>query len=246
MHLFLFPHPDDEFAVAQPLADLRARGGAVHCVFLTDGGHGGQSTQRRRDESLRVLAALGVDAAAIGFMAFADGRLHASLDPAFAALRVLRERLPPLETVFVPAWEGGHQDHDAAHLLGLALAREANVPAWQFPLYTGAGLPGPLFRVMAPLRANGAGTTRAATLGERVAQLRRCLAYPSQWKSWIGLWPGVAWHLLVDGRFHLQPATRERVLARPHEGALLYERRGFASAEEFAAHADPFIERHIA
>jgi LmbE family N-acetylglucosaminyl deacetylase len=246
MNLFLFPHPDDEFAVAQPLADLRARGVAVHCVFLTDGGFGGQSTQRRRDESLRVLAALGMDAAAIDFLTFEDGRLHASLDPAFAALRVLRERLPPLEAVFFPAWEGGHQDHDAAHLLGLALAREANVGAWQFPLYTGAGLPGPLFRVMAPLHDNGAGNARETTFHQRLAQLRRCLAYPSQWKSWIGLWPGVAWHMLVDGRFHLQPATRERVLARPHAGALLYERRGFASAQEFAASAEPFIARHLA
>jgi LmbE family N-acetylglucosaminyl deacetylase len=246
MHLFLFPHPDDEFAVAQPLADLRARGAAVHCVYLTDGGYGGQATDRRRGESLRVLAALGVDAAAVEFHAFTDGRLHDSLEPALAALMQSRQRLPPLDRLYFPAWEGGHQDHDAAHLLGVALASVAGVEARQFPLYQGAGLPGPLFRVMAPLRANGTSDVRTLSVGERIAQLRRCLAYPSQWKSWIGLWPLLAWHLLVDGRFHLQPVSRERVRERPHAGALLFERRGFLTASEFAASAEPFIAKHLA
>jgi hypothetical protein len=52
--------------------------------------------------------------------------------------------------------------------------------------------------------------------------------------------------MLVDGRFHLQPATPARVLERPHAGALLFERRGFAGAEDFAASAQPFIARHLA
>jgi len=243
MHLFLFPHPDDEFAVAQPLADLRARGEEVRCVYLTAGGYGGQATAPRRDESLRVLATLGVYASHVAFLDFEDGRLHASLEPAFAALR---ERATGATAIYLPAWEGGHQDHDAAHLLGLAFARDIGAPAWQFPLYQGAGLPGPLFRVMAPLPANGASEARRTSVGERLAQLRRCLAYPSQWKSWIGLWPGVAWHMLVDGRFHLQPATLERARQRPHAGALLFERRGFTTAADFAASAEPFIAKHLA
>lgn len=39
---------------------------------------------------------------------------------------------------------GGHQDHDASHLLGLSLAA-AGVALRQFPLYQDAGLPGPFF-----------------------------------------------------------------------------------------------------
>jgi LmbE family N-acetylglucosaminyl deacetylase len=242
MHLFLFPHPDDEFAVALPLADLRALGIDVQCVYLTGGGYGGQATAPRREESLRVLASLGVYAGRVAFLDFEDGRLHAALEPAFAALR---EHAAGASAIYFPAWEGGHQDHDAAHLLGLALAREAHLEARQFPLYQGAGLPGPLFRVMAPLPANGPSRARRASQRECHAQMRRSHAYPSQWKSWIGLWPGVAWHLLADGCFHLQAVSVRRVHERPHAGALLFERRGFATAEQFAAGAAPFIARHL-
>ena len=65
------------------------------------------------------------------------------------------------DEVYLPAWEGGHQDHDAGHLLGLSLAAPG-LRLRQFPLYQGAGLPGPFFRVMAPLPGNGPSNLEAA------------------------------------------------------------------------------------
>lgn len=248
--LFVFPHPDDEFAVSAWIRDMRARGVDVTCVYVTNGEFGGQDGKRRERETLAVLARLGVGPAHVHFLgarcAIPDGALHEHLEKALDALARVADCEGPLD-VFCPAWEGGHQDHDAAHVLALALAGSHHGPVrvLQFPLYNGAGLPGPFFRVMAPLRANGQTKERRCGVTERLAQIRLCLGYPSQWKTWIGLLPLVVWHMLSDGRFFLQEAAPRRILEPPHEGSPLYARRGFLTAAAFAAATAPFIRSHL-
>ena len=113
----LLAHPDDEFGVF-PHLECAARGGrAVHVAWLTDGGWGGQSIERRRNESVGVLARLGVNRGQLYFMGeelgVADGSLHLRIGE--VAPRVI-ERLGPLAAqadLLIPAWEGGHHDHDA-------------------------------------------------------------------------------------------------------------------------------------
>ena len=150
--LFLLPHPDDEMGVF-PWLRRAARTSRVRCVYLTDGGYGGQDIGVREAESRGVRARLGVhDVRFLGREAgIHDGQLHASLDRLVAVLPACVGDLPtPLE-IYAPAWEGGHQDHDAAHLAGVWLARRTGAACHQFPLYTGNGQPGPLFRMFGPL-----------------------------------------------------------------------------------------------
>lgn len=248
---FLFPHPDDEFAVTALIRDRREAGVRVSCIYLTDGAFGGQSPVRRRVEALRALAGLGVTAEDMHFVGeengIGDGSLYLNLDKALDALHALDclERAPA--ELFIPAWEGGHQDHDAVHLLGLALhsrLRESRLQ--QFSIYHGAGLPGPLFHVMQPIAGNGPTEDRPGSLRERWQQVRFCMNYPSQWKTFIGLLPCVAWRMLSDGRLRLQAVDASRVWQAPHAGAPLYERRGFLRQTEFRRYADPFILAHIA
>ena len=234
--LFLLPHPDDEFAVSAHLADAVRAGDDLLLAYLTDGGFSGQDVGTRESESLDVLAGLGVPASAVVFLGrehgLPDGALHAHLPRARAALRDRLAAFGTPDEVYLPAWEGGHQDHDAGHLLGLSLAAPG-LRLRQFPLYQGAGLPGPFFRVMAPLPGNGPSERRVASLRERFRQLRICFSFPSQWKTWLGLTPFVLLHLLRDGAFHLQGVDVRRVLQPPHAGRPLYERRGFLAQEEF-------------
>lgn len=235
--LFLLPHPDDEFAVAGHLRDAVQTGDALQVVYLTDGGYSGQDVRVRERESLRVLARLGVASSSVVFLGrehgFPDGSLHAHLPRARAALHALVAATGVPDRVYLPAWEGGHQDHDAGHLLGLSL-EVPGASLRQFPLYHGAGLPGPLFRVMSPLATNGQGERRPASLRERLGLVRACFSYPSQWKTWLGLTPFVLLHVLRDGGFHLQPVDPRRILQPPHAGPPLYERRGFLAWQLFA------------
>jgi hypothetical protein len=247
---FLFPHPDDEFAVTSLIRDRRQAGARVSCIYLTDGAFGGQSPVRRRVEALRALAGLGVAAHDVHFVGeengIGDGSLHLNLEKALAALRALEAFEQAPDELFIPAWEGGHQDHDAVHLVGLALhARLPGSRLRQFSIYHGAGLPGPFFHVMQPIPGNGPTEDRPGSLRERVAQVRFCLNYPSQWKTFIGLMPCIAWRMLSDGRLRLQPVDPKRAWQSPHAGPPLYERRGFLSEARFRQSADIFIRGNI-
>ena len=234
----LFAHPDDEFAVFPVLRSALREGRPLSCVWLTDGGWGGQNMEQRRRESIAVLAGLGLPEAAMRFLGqewqVPDGALHQHLDRVIPALvEALAESCRDGE-VLVPAWEGGHQDHDACHLAGIALARSARARLRQFPLYHGAGLPGPWFRVLDPLPANGPVDVQPTRPGERLGDALRCLGYASQWRSFIGLLPFYLWRMRRTDAFGLQDVAMARTAGPAHEGRVLYERRGGPTWSGFA------------
>lgn len=232
---FLFAHQDDEFGVLQHIAGYRQRGVRVACAYLTDGQTRRASAARRNAESRAVLARLGVPAADIVFageaLGIGDARLPFHLAPAHAWIGRWLDACGPVAALHVPAWEGGHHDHDALHALGVSAAQARNMlpRTWQFPLYQSAGLPGPLLRTLAPLPANGPVHACPIPWRDRLRNLRCCLAYPSQPGTWALMFPPVLWHYLARGVESLQPVAPARLHARPHAGALYYEKRGFFS-----------------
>jgi LmbE family N-acetylglucosaminyl deacetylase len=242
--IFLLPHPDDEFGVYAELEASRAAGRPALCIFLTDGAAAGQSPKRRNAESTAVLTKLGVGGSDIAFLGcqlgVPDGSLAKHLHRVKAGVEAIIGAVTPCDRLYMPAWEGGHQDHDAAHLLGLSIAGERRSVAFQFPLYQGAGLPWKLFRVLTPLRQNGPVVVRRIAWRSRVAYLRYCLSYPSQWKTWLGLLPFVLVDYVKSGSQKLQNANPDRVREPPHAGRLLYERRGFCTWREFEASTRAF------
>lgn len=239
--LFLFAHQDDEFGVFERIADCRARGLFVACAYLTSGQTATASARERNAESLAVLARLGVDAADVAFagekLGIGDARLPLNLDAAASWLRGWLQGFERTDSLHVPAWEGGHHDHDALHAVAVALARELGLigRTFQFSLYQADGLPGPLFRVLAPLPANGAQSLRTISWRARWRYLGLCLAYPSQRGTWVGLFPFVLLHYLARGTQALQPVCVERTFERPHGGTLYYEKRKFFTWEQMAS-----------
>lgn len=231
--LFLFAHQDDEFGVYQRILDCRARGLRVACAYLTDGQTATASAEQRNLESLAVLQRLGVAAHDVHFggleMSIGDARLPLQLAAAAGWIRRWLDGYPLVDSLHVTAWEGGHHDHDALHALAVVIAAERGLLArtWQFSLYHAKGLPGPLFRVLAPLPENGAALATRIPVARRLRHLRACLSYPSQRPTWIGLFPFVALHYLLRGVEQLQPVSPERLAQRPHAGALYYEKRRF-------------------
>jgi LmbE family N-acetylglucosaminyl deacetylase len=248
--IYLFAHPDDEFGVFYALEQAVARGSAVHCLYLTNGGFGGQATRKRENETLRVLRQLGVNEASVHFIgnreALEDGRLHARLDDAYRAIEEILDTLPDIERLHLHAWEGGHQDHDAAHLLGVAYAAKRNL--WsacrQFPLYrVGRGPLG--ISTCAPLEDNGPIESTRISWRRRLKYLALCLTYRSQWRSFVFLLPTLALHYARKGTQDLQTVILQRIADRPHTGLLLYERRGFERYDAFRAAAMPFLAAHF-
>lgn len=233
----LLAHPDDEFAIFPWLRAAVRAGRDVRCVWLTEGGWGGQSIERRRQESVAVLTGLGLGPAQLHFVGeecgIPDGGLYRNLNTAVERLTHTVSLANDAE-VLVPAWEGGHHDHDASHLVGLELSRGSAMVLRQYSLYHGEGLKGPWFKVLSPLPVNGPMQWVSTSLGERIGYVARCLKYRSQWKSFAGLLPFYAWRMRRGDAFVLQPVDPERTAYRPHSGALLYERRGGPSWENFS------------
>ena len=230
--LFLFAHPDDEFGVfARIEKELRA-GRRVCCAYLTDGAATAKAGQREQ-ESRVVLQKLGVPQSDILFvgtaMSWADCQLYLHMVALSDWLHGFLDANPETDVCFVPAWEGGHPDHDVLHAITVEvmLARTSPVAVWQYPLYNGRNCPGLLFRVLSPMPENGPVENEPIEWRDRWRYIRLCLAYPSQWRSWVGLFPFAFFHYLWSGVQQLQRVERSRLSEPPHARPLYYERRAF-------------------
>lgn len=224
--LFVFAHQDDDYGVFPCIAE-ETRRGVVHCIYLTDGG---AAAEQRNRECLNVLGRLGVPPEHVHFLgqrhAFADGKLVARLEAAASVLSDFLQQHGAIARIYVPAWEGGHIDHDAAHAATLLAVQHAGlaVPVLQFSLYNAWHCPGPLYRVMHPVA--GASTQEVPIpLASACKYVALPWRYLSQWKIWLGLYPFILYVYLVRRTIELQDASFERMLQRPHDGRLYYERK---------------------
>jgi GlcNAc-PI de-N-acetylase len=245
--LFLLGHPDDEIAFAPLISRIKSNGQAVRIVYLTDGGVGRATPAVRNAESKRALASLGVSSAEISFLgnelSVPDGLLFRRLPEVYSALDDESAAIASMGEIYTLGWEGGNQDHDAAHVLAMALAiaRDRVQRAWQVPFYRAADRGPPLFALFAPLPANGPVTPLPLT--RRESRLRAGLIryFPSQWRSFAGLGPAILWHALASPVMKLQPMSMRRLRERPTAGRLLYEQRYAVRFDEFAGFAAAFL-----
>lgn len=248
---FLFAHQDDEFGVYSLIEDTARQRHRPVCAYLTSGSADGCVAPLRNAESIQVLSRLGVRRDDIHFIGtkfnIPDGRLIEHLEPVYMIVCDHLARHLPLAAIYIPAWEGGHQDHDATHLIGLAAALKLQnlAKVYQFPLYHGRGLPSRALRVLAPLVANGPVTATPIPWRQRLRHLGLFMRYPSQLRVWAILFPLMLVDYFCHGVQRLQPVDLERSRLRPHPGSLLYERRTALRHEEFMAIAWPFIEKYL-
>lgn len=226
----MLAHHDDEFFFAAPIARCLAAGGQVVIAYLTHGSLYGASTQQRIAETGRALARLGVDPGGIyqfgQHLDIFDGDLKSRMRDAAGALSALIKELA-VDEVWVLAWEGGHQDHDCAHYLGVFVANSAphKPEVYEFSAYNAFRRPGPLFRVM-QLVPRGASTSAIRlSVTQRLQILALVPGYRSQWKTFMGLLPGIILRVLGHGRIEYRRAAGIDYRVPPHAGRLYYEKR---------------------
>ncbi len=232
--VFVFAHQDDEIALASRIRHCVARGDRVTCLCLTDGAFAVPAEIRDR-ESHRLLAALGAGELQIGGERIRDGALVEHLD---RALELVAKHAGDADELVTLAWEGGHQDHDAAHLVAAVFAQQRGIRCLEMPLYNGHKAFGPFFRVAHPV--GGGWTSRRISWREKLANLLLVRFYPSQRKTWLGLMPQM---LMARPRELTRVASLSRAAGPPHPRPLLYERRFHYPYERFAAHAAEFLRR---
>jgi len=236
--VFVFAHQDDEVGALTRIAFEARAGERVWCAYLTDGGKHADPAVRDA-ESQRVLARIGVDPARIGFLRdaqgrVADGTLVASLERSRAMLLDwLRAHGAAPARMFTLDWEGGHHDHDAAHLVTLSAARALHVgDVYVFPFYNAWRRRRGWVRVCSFVPGAAPEVRRKLSLRECWRAAWTIAAYRSQRRTWFGLGPGFVVKTLARRQERLRRADPQRVLSRPHAGSLLYENVFGVSSED--------------
>jgi LmbE family N-acetylglucosaminyl deacetylase len=137
--LFIAPHPDDEVLGGSAVM----RDGPVTVVHVTDGVppwtdalERSAVRSARQAECSRAWRTLSADAKRVD-LGYPDLRAWKSVDELAGSLREVVE-ISSAETVFLPAYQRGHPDHDATFLAG-ALAAEGlagrGIKWWVYGLY---------------------------------------------------------------------------------------------------------------
>jgi LmbE family N-acetylglucosaminyl deacetylase len=238
--VYILAHFDDEYCALPLVWEARREGLAQLFLYLAD--YRDQALgERRLAETRAFLTRHGVAPEAVRWLAPGTGAfdqsVHAAAGTLFPRLVAEAERMGPVSRLVVPAWEGGHMDHDTCAFLGVRLAQRLGAPLRQFTLYNGPGLPGPLLRAGQPLAQNGPLRRVRLSPGEWLRWMAAVRAFPSQLYAWSGIWPAMAWGTLRRG-CGWQALAPERVEARPHPGPLFYERMFKTPYEEVRAALD--------
>lgn len=233
----LICHQDDECGTYLQILRHRQQGRRVVCACFTRGVMGDRDETRRNTESIDVLRRLGVGAQDIFFagslLGIEDQALIDNIPTAAAWLQEWLGSLGPVETIYTTAWEGGHSDHDALHAISVQICHELGLmdKLRQYPLYNSYQRPWQFFRALYPLPANGTVERTRVPWPLRFRFLGFSFLYTSQLKGWLGIFPFFVLHYVFKGTAQLQAVSLDRIVERPHEGALYYEKRGFSTWE---------------
>lgn len=248
--IILLAHQDDEIAI-MPLIMQALDAINVHVVFLTSGTYDGSSSRQRNLESLRNLSYLGVLEDNIHFvgslLAISDKTLSQHLDLVYQPVVDLIFK-HSIKSIYTMAWEGGHPDHDATHLLGVVIAYRHGLlgQCWQLPWYNGALAtklkPVNLFYQLA---ANGNVQTICVNWRNRCKWLLLAIRYPSQWKVLVWLYPLLFKFVLASGRIVIQPCSVMRIKERPTAKILRYEQNNFYQYRQFEQDVAAFLQSYL-
>jgi LmbE family N-acetylglucosaminyl deacetylase len=238
---YILAHFDDEYGALPLIRQAQAASEPQFFLHVADYATP-DVTARRLAETRAYVAHLGLDPASVEHVGAGsgvlDGAIHKGLADIYPRLKARLAELGPLDRLVTPAWEGGHPDHDSCAALTVALAAELGVPViQQLPLYNGEGLAWRLFRSARPLSANGPAMRPPLSAAEARAWAFDVRFFPSQTKTWVGLWPMMFLTIALHG-WQVQRLDPARVRERPHAGPLYYERVYKVAYEEVQAAVD--------
>jgi len=218
--LILIPHPDDE-VVGCAIAARRARadGATLWGLYLTTGipsrdllwpwqrrGYEVRVERRRREAA---IAANAIGISPVGFRDWPSRTLKTHLDEASALIDVaVRDRA--IDEIWTPAWEGAHQDHDAANCLASLLRERLRIV--EYAEYNLAG-----GQVHSQVFADANGSEQILDLTPAESQFKReLLALYRSERSNLR-------HIRTE-RESLRPLARYDYGAAPHTGPLFWQR----------------------
>lgn len=246
-------HCDDEVFFSARILQEIALGNELFCVYITNCHHKFTDPKIRLKESYNALAYLGVARANIFPIGihnnFPDGQSFRYIDSIFSTVQAALTKIR-MDEILTLAWEGGHVDHDVAHLIARALANSSsrNIKLWEFSAYHAYRCKKPWYHTMALLSSPPASSPireRRLTLWQGIHCFAVVRFFKSQWQTWLGLGLGCLVELVLFRRERSRLLPKEFSLKPPHPGSLLYEQRFKKSYEEFFEGVSLFCQTRL-
>ena len=234
--LLVAAHPSDEFGVAATLRRHARTGNEVFAAWLARDDR--RDVQRLREaEARQAMSIIDVPLENLRFPRLPSEPLAFLLPVIVDEIRRLIARIKP-DVVYVPAYEGGHPDHDAVNFAAWEAALPTGVEVLEYPLYHASERRWfrrvPVFGQLLP----SIGDDQVRVLTPREARFKRIV-----WNVYKSQRPltDVLLRMGGDGgRFFTteesRPLPMRDYTKPPHERPLLYERNtGFPfSFDEFS------------
>ena len=113
--LIIAPHPDDELSGTGGLI-LQSPKKDIFVVYATTGAHvlDHEQKAKRKKAVTKILKKLSVNH--LFFLTFTQETLYAHLSELYKKIAIIINKVKP-DQIYVPAYEGGHIDHDACNLV---------------------------------------------------------------------------------------------------------------------------------
>ncbi len=225
--IFLAAHPDDEVFIAGTIRTLLLSGVEVHGIWCTSGDYFGKGALRE-EELHRAADILGLPESSRHLMRVPDLGLVRALAGTADLLAELFTDLRPT-SVFCPAFEGGHPDHDCVNFLAVEASRRSglNPALYEYPLYNSAGPAWYWYWLINRFpRPEGELPHTPLDLDSIDRKYRMMTAYSSQWMYMVpARLASSRSRLSTRGEVYRRiPEDRDHTIP-PHPGTLHYERR---------------------
>jgi LmbE family N-acetylglucosaminyl deacetylase len=225
--VFLLAHPDDELLMSGLIHFLVVSCIPVRLAWLTSGDLFGKGALREKELAVAAdLLRIGSDRRYL--FRLPDMGLTSRLRDAMDCVEMLIDRARPTH-VFVPAYEGGHPDHDALNFVAYTVwrRRDRSFRLLEFPLYNGTG---PFFFLWLRVNSFPPGTKNIEKhiLNAKEIALKSQLIkiYSSQPRSMLPI--KLTHELRRITRSCMEPYAQvpdnRNYQIRPHPGPLFYER----------------------
>ncbi len=219
--MFVFAHQDDEIGYFCLISRLVRDRTPLKMIWITDGAYS-VPAEVRREETKAALGMIGVDSECFEFWDYPDG---ASIKYSVEIVDRLTERMREISPaeVYVPAYEGGHPDHDFAHFSAVIAASrlERSPLVFEAPLYNKYKALFVSFNRFIPAST----PTVYTPMGREdvIMKFRGMLKYKSQF--WITTFPLLlfGWPRLLERGEPYRRVPERDYLKPPHEGKLYYE-----------------------
>jgi len=239
MYLFLLAHPDDEFFILPYINFLKFNNYSIKIIYFTNGEYKNHTSTEREFETISVLNKFNILDKDVLFFGAMNNINDANIINSHTTIidflkSYIRSNYNIITRIIIPAWEGGHHDHDGLNMIvqNTCIKQDFDIPIYQYYLYNCYNIRYPFYRVMFPITNNNLIYIKT-TLLEAIKIILCAFKYKSQWITFLGLLPFAGFSLITRRGMYIQKCDLELTNKRPHVGKLLYERRNRFKYENF-------------